>query len=465
MKPYIYLRGLRHVDLSVFCVESGQKSYWDPVFNVRVPFSSGQQVKRSILDTINSELQVDPSSVTFVFDVNNKGALGEGEVLSLCDPQYYDQLLGGWMRAAKGGKERTLKRRMIPKGCWTCTERTIKNTGDMTGEEIFGNLHEVLRNLYDEMMPLCSDITGVATGVAALGALFYVASRVWQALSRAEPIDIYPLFRPFCLGACIMFFPTFVLGTINGIMSPVVTGCHGIMEGQTLSIQEYSEKRQKLEYEAMKRNPETAYLVDNEEYERQIEDLGWSPSDLKAMAGMAMERIKYQAKQSMSNFFRSFLELLFQSVSLILDTLRTFFLIVLSILGPLSFAISVYDGFHYTMIQWICQYVSIYLWLPISDLFSSVLARIQVLMIEKDIAALSDPTYVPDVSNSAYIIFMLIAIVGYFTIPTVSTWVIQASGAGNYGKQVNSWSMKGGRAAAAVTGASVGHVAGKLRGK
>lgn len=27
MKPYIYLRGLRHIDLSVFCVESGQKSY------------------------------------------------------------------------------------------------------------------------------------------------------------------------------------------------------------------------------------------------------------------------------------------------------------------------------------------------------------------------------------------------------------------------------------------------------
>ena len=66
----------------------------------------------------------------------------------------------------------------------------------------------------------------------------------------------------------------------------------------------------------------------------------------------------------MNNFLRSFLELLFQSVSLVLDTLRTFFLIVLSILGPLSFAISVYDGFHSTMIQWICQYISIYLWLP-----------------------------------------------------------------------------------------------------
>lgn len=111
MKPYIYLRGLRHVDLSVFCVDGGQKSYWDPVFNTRVPYSSGQQVKRSILDAISCELQSEPSSVTFVFDVNNKGALGEGEVLSLCDPQYFDQLLGGWMRAAKGGSERTLKRR------------------------------------------------------------------------------------------------------------------------------------------------------------------------------------------------------------------------------------------------------------------------------------------------------------------------------------------------------------------
>jgi hypothetical protein len=111
MNSFIYLRGLRHVDLSVFCVENGQKFYWDPVFGIRVPFSSGQQVKRSVLDTVNTELRVEPSSVTFVFDVNSKNALGEGEVLSLCDPQYFDQIFGGWMKAAKGGEERTLKRR------------------------------------------------------------------------------------------------------------------------------------------------------------------------------------------------------------------------------------------------------------------------------------------------------------------------------------------------------------------
>ena len=38
----------------------------------------------------------------------------------------------------------------------------------------FENLHQILRNLYQDMMPLCSQMTGVAKGIAGLGALFYV---------------------------------------------------------------------------------------------------------------------------------------------------------------------------------------------------------------------------------------------------------------------------------------------------
>lgn len=60
----------------------------------------------------------------------------------------------------------------------------------------FTNLHTVLEGLYDEMMPLCEDILEIGKGLAGLGALFYVASRVWQSLARAEPIDVYPLLRP-----------------------------------------------------------------------------------------------------------------------------------------------------------------------------------------------------------------------------------------------------------------------------
>lgn len=109
--PFIYLRGCKHATFTVFCVENGQKSFYDPQFNVRVPYSSGQQLKRSILEKLDEVLNIEPSPTEFYFDVDKKGALKEGEVLSSCDPHYIDQLLGGWMRTPKGGKEKAVKRR------------------------------------------------------------------------------------------------------------------------------------------------------------------------------------------------------------------------------------------------------------------------------------------------------------------------------------------------------------------
>lgn len=330
----------------------------------------------------------------------------------------------------------------------------------------FSNLHEILRDLYLEMMPLCANMTGVAKGIAGLGALFYIASRIWQSLSRAEPIDVYPLLRPFAIGFCILLFPTIVLGTINSILSPIVQGTHQMLEKQTMDMNEYRRLKDKLEYESMMRNPETAYLVNNEEFDKQLEELGWSPSDMAVLSGMYIERGLYSMKKSIRDSFREVLELLFAAAALIIDTIRTFFLIVLSILGPIAFAISVWDGFQSSLTQWLTRYISVYLWLPVSDLFSSVLARIQVLMLQKDITDMeNNPNFSIDASNAVYICFMIIGIIGYFTIPTVSNWIIQAGGAGNYGRHVNNSAMRAGNIAGGTTGAAAGNVAGRLMGK
>ena len=284
----------------------------------------------------------------------------------------------------------------------------------------FENLHQILRSLYDEMMPLCEDMAGVAKGIAGLGALFYVAYRVWQSLARAEPIDVFPMLRPFAIGLCIMFFPTVVLGTLSGVLSPIVQGTAKMLEAETLDMNEYREQKDKLEYEAMKRNPETAYLVSNEEFDKQLEELGWSPDDLVTMAGMYIERSMYQMKKGVRDFFRELLELLFQAAALVIDTLRTFFLVVLSILGPIAFAISVWDGFQSTLTQWICRYVQVYLWLPVSDMFSTILAKIPVLMLQSDIERMpADPTFSLASSDGVYIVFMLLGISSYFNIPNV----------------------------------------------
>jgi len=328
----------------------------------------------------------------------------------------------------------------------------------------FDNLHQILRNLYTEMMPLCENMAGVAKGIAGLGALFYIAHRVWQSLARAEPIDVYPLLRPFVIGLCIMFFPTFILGTINTVMSPVVKGCNQMLETQTFDMNNYQQQKDKLEYEAMKRNPETAWLVDNEAFDQRLAELG--VFDAPEIAGMYIERGFYNLKKTVREWFRELLELLFQAAALVIDTIRTFFLIVLAILGPIAFAISVYDGFQSTLTQWVSRYISVYLWLPVSDLFSSILAKIQVLMLQNDISELqNNPNFSIDASNVVYIIFMLIGIVGYFTIPTVANWIISAGGIGGYNKNLGTAAAGGAAIAGGIAGAAAGNISGRLMNK
>ena len=330
----------------------------------------------------------------------------------------------------------------------------------------FSNLHTILESLYNEMMPLCGDMLDVAKGLAGLGALFYVAVRVWQSLARAEPIDVYPLLRPFAIGICIMLFPTLVLGTMNSVLSPIVQGTHKMLEGQTMDMQQYREQKDRLEREAMLRNPETAYLVSDEEFDRQLDELGWSPDAMATRMGMYMEVGMYNLEKNIRDAFRSLLELLFAAASLLIDTVRTFFLVVLSILGPIAFAFSVWDGFQSTLSQWFTRYISVYLWLPVSDLFSCMLAKIQVLMLQNDILELqNNPNYSLDNSNSVYVIFMLIGIIGYFTVPTVAGWIVQAGGAGNYNRNINRTATKTGGFAAGAAGSGLGNIGGRLRGK
>ena len=280
----------------------------------------------------------------------------------------------------------------------------------------FDNLHQILRSLYDEMMPLCGDMADVARGIAGLGALFYVACRVWQSLARAEAIDMFPMLRPFAVGLCIMFFPTVVLGTVNSILSPIVQGTAKLLETQTLDMNEYRRQKDKLEYEAKVRNPETAYLVSNEEFDKQLEELGWSPSDMVTMAGMYIDRGMYNMKKNIRDFFREILELMFQAAALVIDTIR-----------------------------------------------STILAKIQVLMLQSDIERMqADPNFSLDSGDGVYIVFMIIGIIGYFTIPTVAGWIIQAGGMGSYGRGVTQLAGRGAALAGGVAGAAAGNAAGRV---
>lgn len=105
MQPFIYLRGLRHVEHTVFAVNDGQKYYTDPVTGRKMAYSSGQQVKRSIIESMNRPF----AAITFNWEIDKNGKASMLEPHAPCDPTFADQLLGGYMKAEKDSM--TVKRR------------------------------------------------------------------------------------------------------------------------------------------------------------------------------------------------------------------------------------------------------------------------------------------------------------------------------------------------------------------
>jgi conjugative transposon TraJ protein len=297
------------------------------------------------------------------------------------------------------------------------------------------SLHEVLEQLYTEMLPLCSKLIGVGRGIAGFAATWYIASRVWRHIANAEPIDFYPLFRPFVLGFAVIIFPS-VIAMINGVMNPTVTGTAAMVDDSNKAIAVLLQKKE----EAIKKTDVWKMYVgetgsgDRDKWYKYTH-LNEAPSKEGFFASVgndikfAFAKASYNFRNSIKQWMSEVLRVLFEAASLCINTIRTFYLIVLAILGPLVFGIAVFDGFQHTLTVWIARYINIFLWLPVSNIFGSIIGKIQENMLKVDIAQVQDygDTFFSP-TDTAYLIFMIIGIVGYFTVPSVANYIVHAGG-------------------------------------
>jgi conjugative transposon TraJ protein len=290
-------------------------------------------------------------------------------------------------------------------------------------------MHNVLENIYQEMMPLCSQMLRVAQTIACFGALLYIGYRVWKQMASAEPIDFFPLLRPFALSIGISIFPS-VIATINGILSPVTLVTKSLVQN-------------------------THADVDRLLHQRDLASQGKGPKELITAPGGQAAWDQYGAQDSSGGFWSSLLaldfsqlfkmlvatvlEILYYAASLCIDCMRSFHMIILAILGPLVFAIAVFDGFQHTLAIWFARYINIYLWLPIANLFGAMIAKIQASMLQLDIAQMQQGEEgMFSGTDMAYLIFMIIGIIGYVSIPSIANYVVHASGGSAIMSKVNS---------------------------
>lgn len=298
------------------------------------------------------------------------------------------------------------------------------------------SLHSVLEELYDDMIPLCEKLIGVARGLGGFGALWYIAVRVWRHLSNAEPIDFYPLLKPFVIGFAIVNFSSTVT-IINTVLKPLVTGTAAMVTSSDVVIAELLKQKE----EAIKQTDAYQMYVGANgggnydkwyKYTHPDDPDGSDENWLDGIGnsiGFEMAKMGYNFRNQIKELLSEVLQVLFEAASLCINTLRTFNLIILAILGPLAFAFSIYDGFSHSLKHWLARYINVFLWLPICNVFGAVIGKIQENMLKLDLSQISQhgDTFFSR-TDTGYLIFMVIGICGYLTVPSIANYIMFVGG-------------------------------------
>jgi tetrahydromethanopterin S-methyltransferase subunit C len=79
----------------------------------------------------------------------------------------------------------------------------------------------------------------------------------------------------------------------------------------------------------------------------------------------------------------------------------------------------------------------------VANLFGAIIGQIQQQMIQLDINQIQagGDTYFSSM-DTGYLIFLIIGIVGYFTIPSIAGYIVQAGGGNELGRKVTNLAGK-----------------------
>jgi len=346
---------------------------------------------------------------------------------------------------------------MLPLGAWA-------QDGPVTGlSSGIGGLQTTLENVYNTMMVHCGELVGIGQALAGFGALLYISYRVWGNIARAEAIDVFPLLRPFGLGLLLIFYANFI-GAVNGLLQPTVSGTAALVDDANAAIttllqQKEAALEQSTDWQ-MYVGPDGGGSMEKwEQYSGEAETGVFA--GLTNAVKFQLARISYNFRNGVKVVLSEVLQILYEAAALCINTLRTFELLLMAILGPLVIGLSVYDPFRQALSAWLGRYINVFLWLPVANIFGSLCGQIQAEMIKVDIAQIqASGSTAFSSTDVGYIIFLIIAIIGYFCVPSITNHIIQVfpSGGGALSDKVSGKA----RAAAAAPVQMVSGAAGAM---
>ena len=233
------------------------------------------------------------------------------------------------------------------------------------------SMEQALDLVLKEMADDYSTFIGLGQAIGGLGSLLYIFYRVWAHMARNEKVDIYGLLRPVAMGFCLAFYGN-IAGSIVALSGYLNEGTKPLVTSKSALVQQLDDQKdQALEQkkkEIVNTNPDLNGDGELSMYEKLMDYLPAS-----SLTTYASNAISYAIQKYFDEFLLTIGELAYNVASLTIKFLMTFFLLVLLIMGPITFGLACFEWFYGGLAAWISRVVHLLLWIPIVNVLGGIL--------------------------------------------------------------------------------------------
>ncbi|RYC66499.1 hypothetical protein [Spirosoma sordidisoli] len=323
---------------------------------------------------------------------------------------------------------------------------------------VVSSVEVATEQLMTTMRPHFSDFISLGQAIGGTGAICYVFARIWQGM-LSPPIAIYPLLRPFALALALIGYPFIVDG---------LTGIGQALDGGTATLVNDSRQQVKV----LNAQKDALLKKKWEQTNTEImtgEGSDWLATAQKIIPGVALGRLAANAMQyGMSVWFDEMIrwvsEMLYTAAATGLKVIQTFFLLILFIVGPLTFGLACFDWFFGSLATWFARVIHVILWIPVANIFGGIIEQVHITMLKIDIAQLQNTAPEATVGTDfTMIVFYVIGTVGYLLVPKVTGWILESAGVGSGAGSAIQPIASAANTGSAASGAVIGNISGRFQ--
>jgi len=297
--------------------------------------------------------------------------------------------------------------------------------------EFLNYINDILDSLVNDFSGHAAVFLGPAKVIAGIGALIAVYMVYKKSVTDGEKINLNEMYRLAILFIAIMFYGTFV-NVLNAPLNLMSESIKHVAIDETDNTDDFFNS-----YTKKKEQKET---VNNEAYNSELNDyINQSENELNVSLeddnddSIGTKIVDFFNPTSLYENVQVILaEAIFNIIHffgviaiIILNVIRSFFLIVLTYFGIFVLAISMYPGLQNSFFQWLQKYINVYLWLPIGYILQGIISKMFTYFQVAN--PLATGGLEANLSNTTIALVGVCSIIGFATVPTMSSWLINAA--------------------------------------